>query len=156
MIKECSYSTQFAFVYITARIFQFDWYTKRNLTKFRTMLSILTEKNCLQLVTCEKMTFTSMYTIWHVLQYNGSCRYCDHSVTERMWVLQIIYRIEALMHICSTKVILTLFLKIVSFSNFLKTWTFKINSTSVQNHAVYQVVTNHISCSFDIFHNGEC
>lgn len=97
-----------------------------------------------------------MYTIWHVLQYNGSCRYCDHSVTERMWVLQIIYRIEALMHICSTKVILTLFLKIVSFSNFLKTWTFKINSTSVQNHAVYQVVTNHISCSFNIFHNGEC
>lgn len=144
MIKECSYSTQFAFVYITARIFQFDWYTKRNLT------------NCLQRVTGEKMTFTYMYTIRHVLQYNGSCRYCDHSVTERMWVLQIIYRIEALMPICSTKVILTLFLKIVSFSNFLKTWTFKINSTSVQNHAVYQVVTNHISCSFDIFHNGEC
>lgn len=95
-------------------------YTKRNPTKFRTMLSILIEKNCLQRVTCEKMTFTYMYTIWHVLQYNGSCRYCDHSVTERMWVPQIIYRIETLMHICSTKVILTLFLKNSIIFEFLK------------------------------------
>lgn len=95
-------------------------YTKRNPTKFRTMLSILIEKNCLQRVTCEKMTFTYMYTIWHVLQYNGSCRYCDHSVTERMWVPQIIYRIEALMHICSTKVILTLFFKNSIIFEFLK------------------------------------